>query len=185
MRIVGGDWRGRSLLAPQGRDTRPTSDRTRESVFNTLIHSITGELDGLRVLDAFAGTGALGLEALSRGAAQATFIERQREALAVLRQNITALGAHAQAVVIATDATRPPVASAAVDLVFLDPPYQAGLLPTSLQALVDSGWIGPHTVAVCEQEATSDLDAPAFELIDQRRYGKAKISFLRLRPPTA
>src|ERR1700751_6016617 len=131
MRIVAGRHRGRRLLAPPGETVRPTSDRAREALFNILSHGqLAAEgipFAGAAVLDAFAGTGALGLEALSRGAAEAAFIERDPEALATLRQNIAALGEDFHSRVVPGDATRPPRAPLACALVFLDPPYRSGV----------------------------------------------------------
>ena len=148
MRIVAGSHRGRRLLAPPGETVRPTSDRAREALFNILSH---GQLAAggvpfadAAVLDAFAGTGALGLEALSRGAAAAMFIEQDREALAVLRKNIAALGEGARAQIVPGDATRPPRAMARCAVAFLDPPYRSGLAAPALAALDAAGWLAPR-----------------------------------------
>src|SRR5499433_3621347 len=143
MRIVGGKHRGRRLLAPPGETVRPTSDRAREALFNILSHGNLAA-DGIpfaqkAVLDAFAGTGALGLEALSRGAAEAVFIEQDREALAVLRRNVASLGESAHAEIVPGDATRPPRARVACAVVFIDPPYRSGLSAPALEALVRAG----------------------------------------------
>lgn len=183
MRIVGGDFRGKPLSAPEGRDTvRPTSDRARESIFNILMHNHFGTLDGVRVLDVFAGTGALGLEALSRGAAQVVFLERGGPALAALKANIAALKVERRTTLILGDATAPPVAgkNSGAELVFLDPPYDAPVLVPALQGLARQGWLAEGAVLVCEHHFATDLEAPAgFEVLDERRYGKAKITVLR------
>jgi len=184
MRIVAGRHRGRRLLAPPGETVRPTSDRAREALFNILSHGRLAA-DGApfaeaAVLDAFAGTGALGLEALSRGAAAAVFIEQAREALAILRQNIAALGEDTRARVVAGDATRPPRAPSACALVFLDPPYRSGLAAAALGALDAAGWLAPEALAVVELAAHEELGPPAgFLLLDERVYGAARLIFLR------
>jgi 16S rRNA (guanine966-N2)-methyltransferase len=184
MRIVAGRHRGRRLLAPLGETVRPTSDRAREALFNILSHGQIATEDtpfaDATVLDAFAGTGALGLEALSRGAAEAVFIEQDREALAILRQNIAALGENARARVVAGDATRPPRAASACALVFLDPPYRSGLAAAALGALDAAGWLAPDALAVVELAALEELKPPArFILLDERVYGAARLVFLR------
>jgi 16S rRNA (guanine966-N2)-methyltransferase len=184
MRIVAGRHRGRRLLAPQGETVRPTSDRAREALFNILSH---GQLaaEGIlfaeaAVLDAFAGTGALGLEALSRGAAEAAFIEQDREALATLRRNIAALGEDGRARIVPGDATRPPRAPSAYALVFLDPPYRSGLAAAALTALDAAGWLAPESLAVVELAAREELVPPIrFFLVDERVYGAARLVFLR------
>jgi 16S rRNA (guanine966-N2)-methyltransferase len=183
MRIIAGRHRGRRLLAPPGETVRPTSDRAREALFNILSHGrlAAGGIPfaGTAVLDAFAGTGALGLEALSRGAAEASFIEQEREALAILRQNITVLGEDARARVVPGDATRPPRAPAACALVFLDPPYRSGLTAAALGALDAAGWLTPKALAVVELAAREELRPPVgFNLLDERVYGAARLVFL-------
>lgn len=170
MRIVAGQWRGRRLVAPPGRDTRPTSDRVREAVF-----SILGPIDGAAVLDLFAGSGALGLEALSRGAARATFVERAPAALRALRANVDALRAQADVrardvrafVRDASDAGGP------YDLVFLDPPYRdaAGLGP----ALHLVPLLAPAARVVGESDRRAPLDLAGLEVTDERRYGDTLI----------
>jgi 16S rRNA (guanine966-N2)-methyltransferase len=184
MRIVAGRHRGRRLLAPPGETVRPTSDRAREALFNILSHGqLAAEgipFAGAAVLDAFAGTGALGLEALSRGAAEAAFIEQDREALATLRQNIAALGEDGRARIVAGDATRLPRAPSAYALAFLDPPYRSGLAAAALTALDAAGWLAPDALAVVELAAREELTPPAgFFLLDERVYGAARLLFLR------
>jgi 16S rRNA (guanine966-N2)-methyltransferase len=190
LRIVGGSHRGRRLVAPPGEAVRPTSDRAREALFNILSHG-NFAASGLPfadrpVLDAFAGTGALGLEALSRGASAAVFIEREREALAALRRNIGALGEEDRAQIVAGDATRPPRAAFACAVAFLDPPYRSGLAAPAVAALAAAGWLTPDALIVIEVAAREELPATAgFTLMDERTYGAARLVFLRReRAPT-
>src|SRR5258707_8197938 len=154
LRIVGGSHRGRRLVAPPGDLVRPTSDRAREALFNILSHGNFAAL-GLPfaerpVLDAFAGTGAFGLEALSRGASAAAFIENEREALATLRRNVGALDEADRAKIVAGDATRPPRAAFACALAFLDPPYRSGLAAPAAAALAAAGWLTEDALVVIE-----------------------------------
>jgi 16S rRNA (guanine966-N2)-methyltransferase len=184
VRIVAGRNRGRRLLAPPGEKLRPTSDRAREALFNILSHGqLAAEgvsFAGAAVLDAFAGTGALGLEALSRGASEAVFIEQDREALEILRRNIALLGEVARARIIPGDAIRPPRAPSACALAFLDPPYRTGLAGPALTALEAAGWLTPDALAVVELAAGEELTPPAgFFRIDERVYGAARLLFLR------
>jgi 16S rRNA (guanine966-N2)-methyltransferase len=184
LRIVGGTHRGRRLVVPAGEAVRPTSDRAREALFNILLHgryaSAGSPIAGRAVLDAFAGTGAFGLEALSRGAGEAAFIENGRDALAALRRNIAALGAEQQAHIVSGDATRPPRASFACALAFLDPPYGSGLAPNALTALAAAGWLDAAALAIVEVAAREALAAPAgFTAIEERVYGAARLLFLR------
>ena len=184
MRIVGGSHRGRKLFVPAGEAVRPTSDRAREALFNILSHGRLAAA-GLPfanrpVLDAFAGTGALGLEALSRGASAAVFIESDRTALAALRRNIAALGEEDRAEIITGDASRPPRARFACAVVFLDPPYRSGLAAPALAALAEAGWLAPDALAVIEIAAREPLPVPpGFILEDERVYGAARLVFLR------
>lgn len=185
MRIVGGDWRGRTLLAPPGRNTRPTSGRTREAVFNILEHAPWApDVEGLNVIDLFAGSGALGLEALSRGAAFCLFVESAGPALRALRANIDAMGAGPRTAVLAREATRlgpRPADRAAFGLAFLDPPYARGLGETALAALRDGGWLAPGALAVFERGADEPApDVAGFEVLEDRRYGAARVWFLTL-----
>jgi 16S rRNA (guanine966-N2)-methyltransferase len=187
MRIVGGRHRGRRLLAPPGGTVRPTSDRAREALFNILSHGSFAAngipFAGAAVLDAFAGTGALGLEALSRGAAQAVFFERDPEALAVLRENVGRLGEDARAQIMGCDATRPPRAGLNCAVAFLDPPYRSGLVPTALEAITAAGWLASDALAVVELRAREELTPPAgFAFLDARVYGAARLVFLRATP---
>lgn len=179
MRIIAGAWRGRTLIAPPGQATRPTADRVRQALFDRLAHAPWADriLPGAQVLDVFAGTGAFGLEALSRGAAHATFIERDRTALEALRANLAACGAAQRSQVIAADALRPPPGTPS-DLILLDPPYGLALLAPAVAALARAGWIAPGALLVAEaarDEALPELGAPlaSFEA------GAARISIFR------
>jgi len=184
LRIVGGVHRGRRLTAPAGETVRPTSDRAREALFNILSHGSFAAAGlpfaGRPVLDAFAGTGALGLEALSRGASAAVFIENGRDALAVLRRNIAMLGEEDRAHIVAADATRPARAAMVCATAFLDPPYRSGLAGPALSALAGAGWLMPEALAVVELAAREEFSLPAeFAAIDERVYGAARLVFLR------
>jgi 16S rRNA (guanine966-N2)-methyltransferase len=182
LRIVAGRHRGRALSVPEGRAVRPTASRAREALFDILSHAKFTErdvFDGARVLDAFAGTGALGLEALSRGAAHASFMERDRDARKLLAANIETLGEVASASVLAADALHPPRAAIACDLIFMDPPYDEDVAAAALSALAKQGWIADGAVISLELPAKRPFTAPdGFVLLDERRYGKAKILFL-------
>jgi 16S rRNA (guanine966-N2)-methyltransferase len=188
LRIVGGKHRGRTIAAPQGLATRPTSSRAREALFNILIHANwradgTSPLLEARVLDAFAGSGALGLEALSRGAAQVTFLDNDPDAIRLIGENLRKLGETAAAKVVRADALRPPPAQRSCDLVFLDPPYRSGQAAPALGALDHAGWIAPDAIVTIELAHNEDIPLPAgFEVVDERRYGAAKIVILRKAP---
>lgn len=175
LRIIGGVWRGRSLAAPAGQATRPTAERVRQALFDMLAHAPWSPgLDGRIVLDAFAGSGALALEALSRGAAHATLFDIDRAALATLRANIAALpDAATRITLLPADATRPPRAVRACDLVFLDPPYAAGLIPSALTALAAGGWLAPGALIVAETAREAPSLAPV--LLAERVHGAARI----------
>jgi 16S rRNA (guanine966-N2)-methyltransferase len=184
MRIVGGKHKGRSLIAPPGGATRPTADRTRESVFNVLAHAAWSPgLDGRRVLDLFAGSGALGLEAMSRGGAFALFVETDAAARGAIRDNIEALGLFGTTRIHRRDATdlgaKPAGLGEPFDLVFLDPPYGKGLGEAALKTLADGGWITEDAIAVFECGANEATVTPGFEVLDERTYGAAKVLFLR------
>jgi 16S rRNA (guanine966-N2)-methyltransferase len=184
MRIVGGRHRGRKLVAPPGDQVRPTSDRAREALFNILSHgdfaAAGSPFAGENVLDAFAGTGALGLEALSRGAARAAFVETDRAALTALRHNLAALDEEDAADIFPGDATRPPRAPFAAALALLDPPYRSGLAALALAALAQMGWLTAGALAVVELAAKEPFSPPeGFAMIDERRYGAARLVFLR------
>jgi 16S rRNA (guanine966-N2)-methyltransferase len=179
-RIVAGAWRGRRLAVPPGDGTRPTADRVRQALFDMLAHAPWGGrslLDGARVLDAFAGTGALGLEALSRGAATAVFMERDRTALAVLRANLAACGASAQARLLAIDVLAAPPGEACT-LAFLDPPYGQGLAERAVAHLAAAGWIIPGTIIVAET-ARTDPSPSRTPPLAERTHGAARVSVWR------
>lgn len=184
MRIVGGKHRGRLLEAPTGRDVRPTSDRTRQSLFNILAHGDWGGEDGVIegaiVLDAFCGTGALALESLSRGAAQALFLDKARSSLDMARRNAQSLGEAGQCRFILGDAARPPLAPDPATLVFLDPPYGQDLAAPALTGLASAGWVAGGALICLEVGAKDPFQAPAgFALLDERAYSQARILFLR------
>jgi 16S rRNA (guanine966-N2)-methyltransferase len=196
IRIVTGKHRGRKLAVPEdgpegnskGDGVRPTTDRAREGLFNTLAHGDFSQggqsvFSEARVLDAFAGCGALGLEALSRGAAHASFLEIDRQACAVIAENLDHLSETARGKVLRGDALRPPQARAgACDLIFLDPPYRKDMAAAALLALVAASWVAPDAVVAVEQERGETLAAPeGFEQIDERRYGRAQFTLLRYR----
>ena len=193
MRIVGGRFRGAKLAAPasvgvadDGGEARlrPTSDRMRESLFNLLAHGGFAEPAppaGMRVLDLFAGTGALGLEAMSRGAARCQFVDDLGAARALIRSNVEALGLTGATKLYRRDATRlGPCRGEAYDLVFLDPPYGRGLGEAALASARDGGWLAPGAL-VCWEEAAEAAVAPpeGFEILDERRYGAAALRILR------
>jgi 16S rRNA (guanine966-N2)-methyltransferase len=182
MRIIAGRHRGRVLVAPQGEATRPTADRVRQALFDMLWHAPWGGRTTIQdqlVLDAFAGTGALGLEALSRGADHCTFIENAKPALAALRANIAACREDARSAVLAADATRPPPARVPCGLVFLDPPYGQGLVPRALAALAAAGWIAEGALVVAEAGADETLDLPGYAPVATRSHGAATLHVLR------
>ena len=184
MRIVGGAQRGRPITAPRGQSTRPTADRTRQALFNVLEHAPwTAGLAGRRVLDLFAGSGALGLEALSRGAAFCLFADREPAAREAIAKNLAALGPGGAAAIRPWDARRlppRPADLAAFDLVFLDPPYGRGLGEPALASLLAGGWLGGGAVAALEQGAAEPAPAaPGFERLDERSWGAARIWFLK------
>lgn len=184
MRIVGGRLKGRALIAPPGAATRPTSDRARESLFNVLEHaSWSRGLDGARTLDLFAGSGALGFEALSRGAAFCLFVETDAAARGAIRQNIEALALFGATRIHRRDAidlgVKPAGLAEPFDLVFLDPPYRMGLGEKALARLGPGGWITEDALIVFECAAEETIETPGFELLDERTWGAAKVLFLR------
>jgi len=179
LRIVGGRLRGRVLKAPASRAIRPTSERLRESIFDILAHAYGDPIAETRVIDLFAGSGAFGLEALSRGAAFALFVDSGAEARALLRANIEALGLGGATRVWRADATRLGAAPAAYSLAFLDPPYGERLAEPALAALVEGGWLAPGAIVVVEEAARAAFAAPeALRLAEERVYGDTKISIL-------
>jgi 16S rRNA (guanine966-N2)-methyltransferase len=183
MRIVAGRFRGRVLAAPEGAHTRPTSDRVREAVFNILDHGIAGfSVTGLRVLDLFAGTGALGLEALSRGAAFCLFVEEDAAARGLIRRNIETLGLTGVTKVFRRDATDlgPAGNRGGFGLAFLDPPYERGLAERALASAAAGGWLAPGGVAVIEESRRTAITLPpGFSALDQRTWGDTQVLFAR------
>jgi len=183
MRIVAGKFRGASLDAPKGLTTRPTSDRVRQALFNVLEHGPARfDFDGARVLDLFAGTGALALEALSRGARYAVFIEEDAAARGAIRRNVETLSLTGVTKIWRRDATKLGDAGALqrFDLIFCDPPYGRGLGERALASAVDGGWADDNAVAVIEERADAEIAWPApFQEIDRRRYSETLIALAR------
>ena len=180
MRITGGRLRGQILRCPPSGAVRPTSDRLRETVFNILLHAYGNPVEGARVLDVFAGTGAMGLEALSRGASFALFVEQNVKACAIIRANILSLGCEGGANVLKRDACKPGIVPQGekFGLIFLDPPYGRALAPLALASLRDGGWLAKKALLVIEEPAGSTVDLPAgFGLRESRRYGTARVMF--------
>jgi 16S rRNA (guanine966-N2)-methyltransferase len=184
MRVVGGRLKGRALRAPASRAIRPTSERLRESIFDILVHR-HGAVEGARVVDLFAGSGALAIEALSRGAAFALFVDNGAPARALLRANVEALALGGVTRIWRADATRlgKAPAGAPFALAFLDPPYGKGLAEPALAALRDGGWLAPGALVVVEESAEAAIEAPrGFRVEDARTYGDTQIVFLRFEP---
>jgi 16S rRNA (guanine966-N2)-methyltransferase len=185
LRIVSGSFRGKALAAPKGEATRPTSDRARQAIFNILEHAAWSPgLRDIRVIDLFAGSGALGFEALSRGAAFCLFVETDEAARGAIRDNVEALGLFGATRVHRRDATDlgvlPGADGPAFELAFLDPPYAKGLGERALASLASGGWLAPGAVVVFERGASEpDLSVFGFEVLDVRDYGAARVSFLR------
>lgn len=184
-RIIAGKHRGRPLKVPMGGIVRPTADRAREALFNILAHGIDWSgFEGISALDVFAGSGACGLEALSRGAAHATFIDHDGVALMTIRRNAAAIGEARTVAMLKLDATRLPApagaACAPCGLAFLDPPYESGLATPALQGLTTRRWLAPGAIAVVEVAAREPLTIPpGYILLNERAYGAARLVFLR------
>jgi len=182
MRVVGGRLRGRNIASPASNDIRPTQDRLRESLFNILMHAYDNPIDGARVLDLFAGTGALGIEAVSRGAAFTLFVDNGAEARALLRNNVEALGLGGVTKVYRRDATGlgPAYPVEPFSLVFLDPPYGRGLAGKALVSLRDGKWLTPEALVVVEESKAAGFAAPeGFEELERRAYDDTEFVFLR------
>ena len=187
MRIIAGRFKGRSLQSPSGLATRPTSDRLRETLFNVLSHGYDDPITGARVLDLFAGTGALGLEALSRGAAFVQFVEEAAEARGLIKANVEAFGVAGITKVYRRDATyMGPVSPVEpFSLVFCDPPYGKGLAALALASALKGGWLTPDALIIVEERADQNDILPArFEVIEERHYGETKLVFARLPRPS-
>jgi 16S rRNA (guanine966-N2)-methyltransferase len=183
MRIVGGRWRGRSLAGPKSDAIRPTSDRLRETIFNILSHAYDDPIEGARVLDLFAGTGAMGLEALSRGAAFALFVDDGAQARSLIRENVETLGVGGTTRLFRRDATRmgPAAPNAPFSVVFCDPPYGKDLAPKALRACADGGWLAPDALVVVEEAQGVEAMLPeGFEELERRDYGETKVVFGRV-----
>jgi 16S rRNA (guanine966-N2)-methyltransferase len=177
MRVIAGEWRGRPLVAPKGDTTRPTADRTREALFSMLASRV-GSFEGLAVADLFAGSGALGLEALSRGAASCLFVEHDKAALDALKTNIAKLGAKG-AEVRATSALALGPAIKPLDLILMDPPYGTGAGVVALDKLARLGWAGPATWISIETAKQEEIELGGFEIDTSRVHGKARLTLLR------
>lgn len=186
MRVVGGQFRGRPLATPKDERLRPTSDRVREAVFNILLHGVPDvSLEGAKVLDLFAGTGALGIEALSRGAASCLFVEQDAEARGLIRRNIEAFGLAGVTKIFRRDATDlgPAGNRDQFTLLFADPPYGRGLAEKALAAASQGGWLADGAIAVVEEAERSELTLPdPFEVIDRRVWGGTQVVFARYEP---
>jgi 16S rRNA (guanine966-N2)-methyltransferase len=189
VRIVAGSLKGRSIVTPEGRGTRPTSDRARQAVFNVLEHAAWAEpLQGARVMDLFAGSGALGFEAISRGAAFALFVETDEEARGAIRENADAFQVMGRTRVHRRSAidlgARPRSDGEVFDLAFLDPPYRKGLGELTLLRLLEGQWLKSGAVVVFERGSDEpEIDTPGYEQLDARDYGAARVLFLRVLPP--
>jgi len=185
VRIVAGSLRGRIIVVPEGQGTRPTSDRARQAVFNVLEHAAWAEpLDGMRVMDLYAGSGALGFEAISRGAAFTLFVETDEDARGAIRENADAYGVMGRTRVHRRSATdlggRPGSDGEAFDLAFLDPPYRKGLGEQTLLRLLEGNWLRPGAVVVFERGSDEpEIDTPGYERLDARDYGAARVLFLK------
>lgn len=179
MRIIAGEWRRRQLRAPAGEATRPTADRTRETLF-AMLTSRVGSFEGLRVADLFAGSGALGMEALSRGAEHCLFVEQDAAAIKILRDNIAALGAQRRTDVQAGSVLRMAPARAPVDILLLDPPYGTGAGAVALERLARLGWISPASWIALETARAEPAEARGFIIDAERQVGSARITLLRL-----
>lgn len=191
MRIVAGSLKGRAITTPEGQNTRPTSDRARQAVFNVLEHAAWAEtLHGARVIDLYAGSGALGFEAVSRGAAFCLFVEIDDDARGAIRENADAYGLMGRTRVHRRSATdlgvRPGSAGEAFDIAFLDPPYAKGLGEQTLARLLEGGWLKPGAIVVFERGSDEpEIDTPGYERLDARDYGAARVLFLRVSETSA
>ena len=183
MRVVGGRLKGRNLASPSSREIRPTAERLREAVFNILVHAYDDPIDGARVLDLFAGTGALGIEAISRGAAFALFVDNGAEARALLRNNVEALGLGGISKIYRRDATNlgPAHPVEPFQLAFLDPPYGQGFAELALASLRNGKWLSPDALVVVEERTSAAIKAPdGYDEIERRAYDETEFIFLRV-----
>jgi 16S rRNA (guanine966-N2)-methyltransferase len=185
VRIVGGRFRGRAIKGPHSDAIRPTSDRLRETIFNVLAHSYGDPVEGARVLDLFAGTGAMGLEALSRGAAFALFVDDGAQARGLIRENVEALGVGGETRLFRRDATRMGQAApnAPFSLVFCDPPYGKDFAPRALRSCAEGGWLSPGAIVVVEEAQGVPVMLPdGLKELERRDYGETKVVFARYTP---
>lgn len=185
MRIVGGEFRGRSIAAPKSNAIRPTIDRTRESLFNIISHVYPEALDGTRMIDLFAGTGAVGLEALSRGCRVALFVENGVEGRGLLWENIDSFGLHGRTRILRRDATRLGAIGTMepFDFLFADPPYGQGLGESALLAAHHGGWLAPGALVVLEERSdVSPVVDPVFAPLESRIFGDTRVEFYRYQP---
>ena len=178
MRVIAGEWRGRRLVAPAGMATRPTADRTRETLFSMLVSRL-GPFDGLRIADLYAGSGALGIEALSRGAAHAVFVEHDREALNAIAANLATFDATDRARIIAGSATRLPAIAQPVDLLLADPPYATGSGSAVVIAVLAANWLAPGAMMAIETACGDNVDPAGFQVEAERDTGHARLTLLR------
>ena len=185
MRIIGGKNRGRNLFAPEGIMIRPTSDRIRESIFNILNSYVDNGFYDKVVVDLFSGTGALGLEAVSRGAKSAILVDNQPQAIALIKKNAQKFKENEDIIVLKRDATRIgpfPYMNSNANVIFLDPPYKKNLIPTSLRSLIDNNWLANEALCITELSTTETIDyGPRFKLIDIRKYAKTIIHILKFK----
>ncbi len=179
MRIIGGEYGGRRIIAPKGKNIRPTTDRMRETIFNILSHS-SGEFEGANILDVFAGSGAMGLEALSRGAAHATFFDKDRSALQLVKKNIDLLDALDKSTIKYVTAPIFPPAQKTFDFIFLDPPYNLDIISDTLSALSKNNYFADNAMVIAEYSPDTDFVFPDyFDVIKEKTYGDARFSFLK------
>ena len=178
MRVIAGEWRGRPLVAPEGQATRPTADRAREGLFS-MLQSRVGSFQGLRIADLFAGSGALGLEALSRGAAHCLFMEKDRDAVAAIRRNLSTFAAEQRAEVRNQSVEYAVPPPAPCDILLLDPPYASGLAEMALERVGNAGWVVPGGLISIESDRDRPKPPAGFAIEAERRFGKAHILLLR------
>jgi 16S rRNA (guanine966-N2)-methyltransferase len=184
MRITAGLYGGRTLATPRDGKVRPTADKVRQAIFNILVHADwVPPLEGARVADLFAGTGAMGIEALSRGAAFCLFVEEAAESRALIRENIEALGLTGTSKLWRRDATKlgamAPGAGGPFEIVILDPPYHKSLIAPALASLRDGGWLAPGAAIVAETAADESVEGAGYERVEERTYGETKVTFLK------
>ena len=179
MRIIAGKYRGRKLETPSDMDVRPTTDKMRERIFSMLQHTRYPALNGAQVMDVFAGTGALGLEALSRGATHVTFVEKSPKSIALLNKNIAAMKVELDTTLIKSRATSLKPAATPCNFIFMDPPYGRDLLVPSIACLLEGGWLADGGVIIAEMKSDEALEIPSgLTLIDERKQGIQRVVFL-------